>query len=143
MGGSPGEDDPSPPAGPVVNEMVVHTDFSSTNFPEYDSNDWIEFFNRSATNVSMRHWYLSDDEDDLELEQKPQPLQLTVSASTDLFGPSPLTTPVATSVAAEASAAGAFDFALGTESPVIRRRPPPVAETAKLATSPFLISMSS
>jgi hypothetical protein len=59
IGGSPGRADPAPPADDVVlNEIAAHTDFLTT----LDSNDWIEFYNRSATDFEFGpDWYLSDD----------------------------------------------------------------------------------
>ena len=68
IGGSPGAADPEPTAGPVINEFMAHTDFSDpTNYPDYDSNDWIELFNTSGASVSLGgDWYLSDDMDDLD-----------------------------------------------------------------------------
>jgi len=65
VGGSPGRADPLPPPGVVINEMVAHTDFSSTSYPDHDSNDWIEFLNRSPSPVSLDGWYLSDDRETL------------------------------------------------------------------------------
>ncbi len=68
IGGSPGAADPTPPAGPVINEFMAHTDLSDpTNYPDYDSNDWIELFNTSGSAVSLGgDWYLSDDMDELD-----------------------------------------------------------------------------
>ena len=65
MGGSPGRANPVPPPGVVINEMVAHTDFSSTNMPNHDSNDWIEFLNRSPAPAGLDGWYLSDDREAL------------------------------------------------------------------------------
>lgn len=60
--GSPGRADPPPPAPPLVlNEVMAHTDYSDPARPEYDSNDWIELYNPSSTNVVLQDWYLSDD----------------------------------------------------------------------------------
>lgn len=57
-GGSPGRADPAPPDSPVVvNEIAAHTDYQT----QLDSNDWIELYNRSATNVTLgTAWHLSD-----------------------------------------------------------------------------------
>jgi hypothetical protein len=66
IGGSPGAADSPPPASTVVlNEITAHTDYSNPAKPEYDSNDWIEFYNQSDTNVSLGGWFLSDDPADL------------------------------------------------------------------------------
>ena len=64
IGGSPGGADPLPPAVDVVlNEIAAHTDFLTA----LDSNDWIEFYNRSATDSPFGpDWYLSDDPVDLK-----------------------------------------------------------------------------
>ena len=61
--GSPAQDDPAPPVGVVINEVMAHTDYS---VPPYDSNDWIELYNMGASSVSLNHhWYLSDDIENL------------------------------------------------------------------------------
>ncbi len=59
--GSPGAADPEPPEGVVINEFAAHTDYSNPAHPEYDSNDWIELFNRGSQAVSLGDFYLSDD----------------------------------------------------------------------------------
>jgi hypothetical protein len=61
-GGSPGQADSAPP-GPTVllNEITVHTDYTNAARPEYDSDDWIELVNVTATNINLGGWYLSDD----------------------------------------------------------------------------------
>ncbi len=57
-GGSPGRADPVVDDAVVLNEVVAHTDFATA----YDSNDWIELYNRSETDfVFGPGWYLSDD----------------------------------------------------------------------------------
>jgi len=61
MGGSPGQDDPEPVVGIVINEIMAHTDYSDPLHPEYDTNDWIELYNNSASPVNLSNWYLSDD----------------------------------------------------------------------------------
>ncbi len=64
MNGSPGADDPSPPASVVINEVMAHTDYS---VPPHTSNDWIELYNTSGSSVSLNgDWYLSDDKDKLK-----------------------------------------------------------------------------
>ncbi len=62
--GSPGQTDPVPPAATVLlNEIVAHTDYFDPQRPEYDSDDWIELYNATGTNVSLNGWFLSDDPD--------------------------------------------------------------------------------
>ena len=59
INGSPGADDPAPPAGIVINEVMAHTDY---NFPPFDSNDWLELYNTTASTINLNNsWYLSDD----------------------------------------------------------------------------------
>ena len=60
MGGSPGQDDPEPVINVVINEIMAHTDYTDPLHPEYDSNDWIELYNTSASPVNLSNWYLSD-----------------------------------------------------------------------------------
>jgi len=61
--GSPGRADPQPDTSVVLNEIVAHTDFLG----EFDSNDWIEVFNRSSTNIALGdNWYLSDSASNLK-----------------------------------------------------------------------------
>jgi hypothetical protein len=60
-GGSPGAVDPQPPRDLVINEIVAHTDYVDPLHPEYDSNDWLELYNRSGATVALTNWYLSDD----------------------------------------------------------------------------------
>ncbi len=61
--GSPGRADPEPDTSVVLNEIVAHTDFQS----EFDSNDWIELFNRTASPIALGEgWYLSDTADTLK-----------------------------------------------------------------------------
>jgi hypothetical protein len=60
--GSPGKADPDTPAPTILlNEIVAHTDYSDPNRPEVDSNDWIELFNVTGTDITLNNWYLSDD----------------------------------------------------------------------------------
>lgn len=63
IGGSPGFTDPTLPTGVVINEFMSHTDFHDPiNFPDYDSNDWIELYNAGSSAVNLNdNWYLSDD----------------------------------------------------------------------------------
>ncbi|MBN1124637.1 MAG: lamin tail domain-containing protein, partial [Sedimentisphaerales bacterium] len=65
--GSPASDDPTLIEEVVLNEVIAHTDYSNPVHPEYDSNDYIELFNTSASSVTLSsHWYLSDDIDQLK-----------------------------------------------------------------------------
>jgi len=66
IGGSPGWDDSEPVATVVLNEIMAHTDYSNPLYPEYDSNDWIELYNTTGTNIDLRNWYLSDSFSDLK-----------------------------------------------------------------------------
>jgi len=59
--GSPGAADPPPILSVVLNEFAAHTDA-----PGFESNDWIELFNRSGNTVHLAHWYLSDNRYDLK-----------------------------------------------------------------------------
>jgi CotH kinase protein/Lamin Tail Domain/Bacterial TSP3 repeat len=60
--GSPGQADPAPPAATLLlNEIVAHTDYFDPLRPEYDSDDWIELYNCTSTNLTLTGWYLSDD----------------------------------------------------------------------------------
>ena len=66
IGGSPGQDDPEPVVAVVLNEVMAHTDYANPLYPDYDSNDWIELYNTTASRVSLQNWYLSDNADDLK-----------------------------------------------------------------------------
>jgi len=60
--GSPGRADPLPNTDVVLNEVAAHTDYLTA----LDSNDWIELYNRSTTNLALSpNWFLSDDAADL------------------------------------------------------------------------------
>jgi hypothetical protein len=50
-----------------INEFAAHTDLSDANFPDHDSNDWIELYNPSTlAGVSFStNYFLSDDAADL------------------------------------------------------------------------------
>jgi hypothetical protein len=62
IGGSPGGPDPLPPPPTIViNEFAAHTDYFDPARAEYDSNDWIELYNTTATNLTLNGWFLSDD----------------------------------------------------------------------------------
>lgn len=60
MNGSPGRADPQPPSGPVINELMAQTHLANPQYPQYDSNDWIELHNAGPLDVSLAGWYLSD-----------------------------------------------------------------------------------
>jgi hypothetical protein len=65
--GSPGQEDTVPVVDIVLNEVIAHTDYSDPAHPEYDSNDYIELFNMSASDITLGgHWYLSDNIDQLK-----------------------------------------------------------------------------
>ncbi len=65
--GSPATDEPPAPKDVRLNEIIAHTDYSDPLHPEYDSNDYIELFNTSASSVTLGgQWYLSDDLDQLK-----------------------------------------------------------------------------
>ncbi|MEM7393998.1 MAG: lamin tail domain-containing protein, partial [Verrucomicrobiota bacterium] len=73
--GSPGAADPVPPQSVVINEFAAHTDFSDTNFPAYDSDDWIELYNPEVAAVNLTNHFLSDDPAELKKWEIPaQPL---------------------------------------------------------------------
>ncbi len=55
-GGSPGQDDPPPLAGVVINEFMANT----------ATNDWIELYNPTGSAVNLAGCFLSDDLDDLQ-----------------------------------------------------------------------------
>lgn len=65
--GSPGAADPEPVRDVLLNEIGAHTDYFDPSHPEYDSNDWLELFNASASAMALGDWYLSDRADDLKL----------------------------------------------------------------------------
>jgi hypothetical protein len=66
IGGSPGAEDPEPETTIVLNEFMAHTDFRDPQFPQHDSDDWIELYNTTPTNINLNHWYLSDDISELK-----------------------------------------------------------------------------
>ncbi len=66
IGGSPGRKDPESQDSVRINEFLASTQFNDHQFPEYDSNDWIELYNHSSEPVEFKQWYLSDDADDLK-----------------------------------------------------------------------------
>jgi len=66
IGGSPGADDPQPlEPGMVLNEIAAMTVNTNVLFPDYESNDWMELFNRGTNVQVFTGWYLSDDASDL------------------------------------------------------------------------------
>ncbi len=65
IGGSPGSADPDLSASIVINELMAHTDYSDPANPDYDSNDWIELYNKTSSAIPLSDWYLSDDIDEL------------------------------------------------------------------------------
>ncbi|MGZ8899391.1 MAG: lamin tail domain-containing protein, partial [Limisphaerales bacterium] len=83
--------------GIVINEVNAHTDYTNPARPEYDSNDWIELFNRGSAMglglpVNLRDYYLSDDAADLRKWRLPDvslPLgaRITFDEVTDFHTP--------------------------------------------------------
>jgi hypothetical protein len=61
IGGSPGAEDSEPQTSVVLNEIKAHTDFIDPQFPQHDSDDWIELYNTTSASINLNHWYLSDD----------------------------------------------------------------------------------
>ena len=61
INGSPGQDD-IPLTSIVLNEIMAHTDYP---VPPHDSNDWIELYNPTDSNITLLagQWYLSDNDD--------------------------------------------------------------------------------
>jgi len=53
INGSPGADDPAPPATVVLNEIMAHTDYNNPAHPNHDSNDWIELYNTTGSTVNL------------------------------------------------------------------------------------------
>jgi hypothetical protein len=66
IGGSPGTEDPEPQNTIVLNEIMAHTDFSGPQFPQHDSDDWIELYNTTPARINLNSWYLSDDISELK-----------------------------------------------------------------------------
>jgi hypothetical protein len=65
IGGSPGAEDPEPQISVVLNEIMAHTDYRNPQFPQHNSNDWIELYNTTPASINLDHWYLSDDVSEL------------------------------------------------------------------------------
>jgi hypothetical protein len=61
IGGSPGQADPLPPPGVVLNEIMAATYYADPLHQLLDSNDWIELYNPTTAAVELTEWYLSDD----------------------------------------------------------------------------------
>lgn len=76
ISGSPGVDDSTPAVSIVINEIMAHTDYYNPAHPEYDSNDWIELYNTTASPVSLDDWYLSDDIDEPDKWAVPSSLEI-------------------------------------------------------------------
>lgn len=76
IGGSPGVEDPVSDVSVVINEFMAHTDFNdSVDYPDYDSNDWIELYNDGNSSVTLNgNWYLSDNSS--RLDKWPLPTRL-------------------------------------------------------------------
>ncbi len=69
--GSPGEADDEPVVDILLNEIMAHTDYTNEAHPDYDSDDWIEIYNTTASPMSLTNWYLSDDAGELKKWQIP------------------------------------------------------------------------
>lgn len=62
INGSPGQADPAPPSPSILlNEIAANTDYTNAAHPDYNSDDWIEIYNATSTNIVLNGWYLSDD----------------------------------------------------------------------------------
>jgi hypothetical protein len=59
IGGSPGRDDPAPPATVLINELMANTQIADA--PPGQGNDWIELYNPTNASINLAGWYLSDD----------------------------------------------------------------------------------
>ena len=67
IGGSPGQPETSLAPTVQLNEIVAHTDYDNPSYPQYDSNDQIELYNPSSTNLVLgTNWHLSDDASQLD-----------------------------------------------------------------------------
>jgi len=58
IGGSPGFADPLPAQSVLLNEITAHTDTGED--PPFESNDQIELYNPTTSDVILNGWYLSD-----------------------------------------------------------------------------------
>jgi len=68
INGSPGASDPDLNQSVLLNEICAHTDFNDpVNYPDHDSNDWVELYNTTASTINLDgNWYLSDDISNLQ-----------------------------------------------------------------------------
>jgi len=66
IGGSPGTENPEPETTVVLNEIMAHTDYRNPQFPQYESNDWIELYNTTPASINLNNWYLSDNINELK-----------------------------------------------------------------------------
>lgn len=62
LGGSPGQDDPTPPATVLINELSASTPLPGGQAGQ--GNDWIELYNPTNAAVNLSGWYLSDKADE-------------------------------------------------------------------------------
>jgi hypothetical protein len=60
MNGSPGQDDPAPPATVLLNEFVANPQLPNPLQPGQTGSDWIELYNPTEASVNLAGWYLSD-----------------------------------------------------------------------------------
>ncbi len=65
IGGSPAADNPAAITTVVINEIMAHTDYNNPAHPNHNSNDWLELYNPTDSNITLLagQWYLSDDKD--------------------------------------------------------------------------------
>jgi hypothetical protein len=66
INGSPGYDESEVTSTIVINEIMAHTNYNDPQYPQYNSNDWIELYNTTGTSINLGGWYLSDDIDELK-----------------------------------------------------------------------------
>ena len=63
--GSPGREDPAPIRDITLNEFQANTADAPGASDDYASNDWIEIYNTTSSDIVLRDWHLSDDADEL------------------------------------------------------------------------------